>query len=87
MIERSIEMMVGVLGILKAGGAYLPIDPDYPPERVLYMLADSQTPLLVSRSEFTGAFNFSGEIIAVENINSDAAKIDNIDNIDKGNTG
>ncbi|MCP4149313.1 MAG: AMP-binding protein, partial [bacterium] len=41
MLERSIEMITGLLGILKAGGAYLPIDPGYPKERINYMLADS----------------------------------------------
>ena len=38
-VERSLEMVVGLLGILKAGGAYLPLDPDYPPERLAFMLA------------------------------------------------
>ena len=37
-VERSLEMLVGLLGILKAGGAYLPLDPDYPPERLAFML-------------------------------------------------
>ena len=40
-VERSLEMVVGLLGILKAGGAYLPLDPDYPPERLAFMLADA----------------------------------------------
>ena len=40
-VERSIELVVGLLGILKAGGAYLPLDPSYPPERLAFMLADS----------------------------------------------
>ena len=40
-VERSLEMMVGLLAILKAGGAYVPIDPTYPQERIDYMLADS----------------------------------------------
>ena len=40
-VERSLEMLVGLLGILKAGGAYLPLDPDYPPERLAFMLADA----------------------------------------------
>ncbi len=47
MIERSIEMIIGILGILKAGGAYLPIDPDYPRERIDFMLKDSNAQVLV----------------------------------------
>ncbi|UCH96977.1 MAG: AMP-binding protein, partial [Candidatus Aminicenantes bacterium] len=41
MMERSVEMIAGIMGILKAGGAYLPIDPQYPQERINYMLKDS----------------------------------------------
>jgi len=48
MMERSVEMVIGILGILKAGGAYLPIDPDYPEERIDYMLADSSVKFLVT---------------------------------------
>ncbi|MCU0288415.1 MAG: amino acid adenylation domain-containing protein, partial [Acidobacteria bacterium] len=52
MIDRSIEMIVGLLGILKAGGAYLPIDPGYPQERIDYMLKDSAAKvLLINKSE------------------------------------
>ncbi len=50
MVERSCEMIIGLLGILKAGGAYLPIDPGYPEERIRYMLEDSgATVLLVQK--------------------------------------
>jgi amino acid adenylation domain-containing protein len=48
-MERSIEMIVGLLGILKAGGAYLPIDPNYPKERLELMLADAQAPVLLTQ--------------------------------------
>ena len=47
-IERSIEMVVGLLGILKAGGAYLPLDPAYPKERLRFMLEDSQVSVLLT---------------------------------------
>ncbi|MCP4154596.1 MAG: amino acid adenylation domain-containing protein, partial [bacterium] len=47
-VERSVEMMVGIFGILKAGGAYLPIIPDYPGERVAFMLKDSGAKILLA---------------------------------------
>ncbi len=48
-VERSLEMMIGLLGILKAGGAYVPIDPAYPQERIVYMLEDSAVPVLLTQ--------------------------------------
>lgn len=47
-VERSLDMVVGILGILKAGGAYVPIDPSFPPERVAYMLSDSGAQVVVT---------------------------------------
>ena len=49
-VERSPEMVIGLLGILKAGGAYLPLDPGYPAERLAFMLADAGASLLVTQS-------------------------------------
>lgn len=49
-MQRSLEMVVGLLGILKAGGAYVPLDPEYPQDRVEYMLEDSQAILLLSET-------------------------------------
>jgi amino acid adenylation domain-containing protein len=47
-LERSVEMIVGLLGILKAGAAYVPLDPDYPKERLEFMLGDAQAPVVLS---------------------------------------
>jgi amino acid adenylation domain-containing protein len=46
--ERSLELVVGLMGILKAGGAYLPLDPTYPPERLAFMLQDAHAPVLLT---------------------------------------
>jgi amino acid adenylation domain-containing protein len=48
-IERSTEMLVGLLGILKAGGAYVPLDPAFPRERLAFMMQDAQTPVLLTQ--------------------------------------
>jgi amino acid adenylation domain-containing protein/FkbM family methyltransferase len=48
-IERSLEMVIGLLGILKAGGAYVPLDPAYPPERLQFLLEDSRPKILLAR--------------------------------------
>jgi len=50
-VERGADMIIGILGILKAGGAYVPIDPEYPEERIRYMLEDSKGILIVSSSQ------------------------------------
>ncbi|QDG60168.1 non-ribosomal peptide synthetase [Pseudomonas sp. NIBRBAC000502773] len=48
-VERSIEMVIGLLAVLKAGGAYVPLDPEYPQERLAYMIEDSGIQLLLSQ--------------------------------------
>jgi amino acid adenylation domain-containing protein len=49
-MERSVEMVVGLLGILKAGGAYVPLDPAYPPARLSFMAQDAQTRVLLTQA-------------------------------------
>lgn len=50
-VERSLDMLVGLLGILKAGGAYVPLDPAYPQERLAFMLEDAQVPVLLTQQQ------------------------------------
>ncbi|MCK4258180.1 MAG: amino acid adenylation domain-containing protein [Halanaerobiales bacterium] len=81
MVKPSREMMVGILGILKAGGAYLPIDPDYPEERIEYMLQDSGTRILLTQSELSGKVEFDGEVIALEENGIYQGECHNLENI------
>ncbi|MDP4147685.1 MAG: AMP-binding protein, partial [Bacillota bacterium] len=66
MVERSLEMIVGIMGILKAGGAYLPIDPEYPKERIEYMLEDSNVDILLTQTQLVDKSEFSGNIIEID---------------------
>jgi len=58
-VERSMNMLVGVLGILKAGGAYVPLDPAYPKERLAFMLEDSQAPIVLTQQKLIGELSES----------------------------
>ncbi len=49
-VERSFDLVVGLLGILKAGGAYVPLDPDYPTDRLAFMVDDAEAPVLVTQA-------------------------------------
>jgi len=53
-VERSLEMVVGLLGILKSGAAYVPLDPGYPNDRLAYMMKDSQAPVLLTLANLRG---------------------------------
>jgi len=54
-VERSLEMVIGLLGILNAGGAYLPLDLTYPKERLAFMLEDARAPVLLTQQRFVGS--------------------------------
>ncbi|EJM91351.1 non-ribosomal peptide synthase/amino acid adenylation enzyme [Pseudomonas sp. GM74] len=66
-VERSLEMVIGLLAIHKAGGAYVPLDPEYPAERLAYMIEDSAIDLLLSQSTLIGALPTEGvKVIALD---------------------
>lgn len=66
-INRSIEMIVGILAILKAGGAYVPIDPNYPSNRIRLLLEDSAVAVVVSASDVAGCLEgFNVKIVCIE---------------------
>uniref|UniRef100_UPI00069F69E4 non-ribosomal peptide synthetase n=1 Tax=Pseudomonas sp. MIACH TaxID=1078355 RepID=UPI00069F69E4 len=66
-IERSVEMVVGLLAILKAGGAYVPLDPEYPQERLAYMIEDSGIQLLLSQQRLLAELPAAGiRVIALD---------------------
>ncbi|MEO8488706.1 amino acid adenylation domain-containing protein [Pseudomonas sp.] len=66
-IERSIEMVVGLLAILKAGGAYVPLDPEYPEDRLAYMIEDSGIQLLLTQQSLQALLPTEGiQVIALD---------------------
>jgi amino acid adenylation domain-containing protein len=62
-VERSLAMVVGLLGILKAGGAYLPLDPSYPPDRLAFMLEDARAPVLVTQERVRACVPAHGALV------------------------
>ncbi|MGP9739746.1 MULTISPECIES: non-ribosomal peptide synthetase [Halomonas] len=65
-MERSIEMVVGLLAILKAGGAYVPLDPDYPSDRLAYMVEDSGIELLLTQQHLRDILPVVGSLNVIE---------------------
>ncbi len=68
-MERSIDLITGLLAILKAGGAYLPIDLAYPAERIAFILTDAQAPVLLThRSVFASVPKSSAQIVCIDDL-------------------
>ncbi len=66
MVERSLEMIIGLLGILKADGVYLPIDPQYPGERKVFLLEDSKAAAILTQPHLMESIAFDGQWIDLE---------------------
>jgi amino acid adenylation domain-containing protein len=66
-MDRSLEMMVGLIGIMKSGAAYLPLDPAFPEDRIGFMIKDSAAPLILTRKNLVPALgNHDAEIVCID---------------------
>ncbi len=75
-IERSLDMIVGLLGILKAGGAYVPIDPNYPQDRIEYMFDNAQVRVLLTQQQILANLPIQNiESIEVVCVDTDSSQI------------
>ena len=75
-VDRSLEIVIGVLGILKAGGAYVPLDPDSPSERLAFMLEDSGVRVVVTQQALTPRFSAeAAKIICLDADREDIAQV------------
>jgi len=73
-LHRSADLVVALLAVLKSGASYVPLDPDYPAERLRYMLADTEASILVtSRNLRSRLPSFGGEIVLMDDLDSDPA--------------
>ncbi len=81
-LERSLEMLVALLAVLKAGGAYVPLDPSYPPERLAFMLDDSELPILLTESiQLAKLSQHSAQVVDL-NTDGDAIAQYSMENLD-----
>lgn len=80
-IERSIDMLIGVMAILKAGAAYVPLDPDYPPERISYMVSDISAKLIITSAASRKCLQPAAGVEVIE-VNSGWSQFDDQSKLD-----
>ncbi len=83
MTYRSFDMIVGILAIIKSGGAYLPIDPEYPAERINYLLVNSNAKILLTSSKINKCILFNGKSIYFEDKEIENERPDNLTHVNK----
>ena len=82
-LERSLEMVIGILGVLKAGGAYVPMDIGYPQERIDYMLEDTQAVLVLSQRALSSAagIRLPGDKVIYIDLSEDLYREEDVSNL------
>jgi len=88
-VERSVDMMIGIMGIVRADGAYMPIDPEYPDDRVSYMLEDSATRVILTEARFRDRLSaLAGEGITIVTLDEQwpALRTDAAERLQRGET-
>jgi len=79
-MERSIDMIIGMLGILKAGAVYVPIDTSYPKERIAFIMDDTKTPALLTQQSLAADLPESQSLILNMDINRDKIDRESVEN-------
>ncbi|MDP4143546.1 MAG: amino acid adenylation domain-containing protein [Bacillota bacterium] len=85
LVERSVYMAIGILAIMKAGGAYLPIDSEYPADRIKYMLQNSSANVLITQKDFKDNIDFSGQVLEIDEFSNYSEDTSNLNTISKSN--
>ena len=86
MMERSLDMIVALLAINKAGAAYMPIEPDFPKDRISYMLNDSNSKLMLTQSSLKGVVDTTIEQIFMDLTDVSAYSTKNMDPVGDGSS-
>ncbi|MDT3424992.1 tyrocidine synthetase-3 [Paenibacillus forsythiae] len=83
MMEKSIEMIIGMIGVIKSGAAYLPLDVKYPVERIQYQLLDSDVQLLITDKSAVRLDDFTGKVLNISDLSnlSHSDETDHLDNV------
>ncbi len=81
-LDRSLEMVISILGVLKAGGAYVPISPEYPKLRVRFMLEDTQTSLIITQphyrqqlNDWIGELDITATLLAIDDVSENTSSV------------